>query len=204
MAVSPFEIERREFGRSFTGYKQSEVDTFLDEVRITMTELWQERGDLREEVERLSERLTRFSQMEEQLKNTLLLAQDSADKSQEQARREAEIMLTEAGQKARDIVHEAHAEQQRLESSLRNLHTVEKETRTRFRQLAEAVIANLNQSEAAADKSATTLRAAVEDARAKVEAERSKSRRPGPITGGQPDDEVVAESEHVGEFVEAE
>lgn len=161
MTLSPFEVERQEFARAAMGYKRSEVDGFLDEIRHSMVGLWQERADLREENERLSERVARFTALEEQLKNTLLLAQDSAEKATEQARREAELLMREAGQKAREIVHAAHEERQRLEAALRELHTAEQETRQRFRVLAQTVVQHLDDSQPEVSDSATTLRAIV-------------------------------------------
>lgn len=162
MTLSPFEIERQEFGRTPMGYKRREVDGFLDEVRNTLVGLWQERGDLREEVERLTERVARFTALEEQLKNTLLLAQDSAEKACEQARRESELVMREAGQKAREIVHSAHEERQRLGQALRDLQGAEQETRQRFRALAQAVLTHLGDSEVDVAERATTLRAVVQ------------------------------------------
>lgn len=161
MTLSPFEVERQEFGKAVMGYRREEVDSFLDEVRHTLQSLWQERADLREENERLNERIARFTALEEQLKNTLLLAQDSAEKAQEQARRESELLMREAGQKAREIVHAAHEERQRLESALRDLQAAEGETRQRFRALAQTVVQHLDDSKHAVADSASTLRAIV-------------------------------------------
>ncbi|MCW2961878.1 MAG: DivIVA protein [Thermoleophilia bacterium] len=67
MTLSPFEVERREFAKAPFGYKPRDVDQFLDEVHRTLSELWQERVDIREETEVLKERLTRFEQLEDQL-----------------------------------------------------------------------------------------------------------------------------------------
>jgi len=161
MTMSPFEVERQEFGRGPLGYRRKEVDRFLDEVQQTLMSLWQERSGLRETNERLEERVARFTALEEQLKNTLMLAQDSAEKACEQARRESELLMREAGQKARELVHSAHEERQRLEQSLRGLQSAEQDSRQRLRTLAQAVIGQLDESEESVSDSSTTLRAIV-------------------------------------------
>lgn len=161
MTMSPFEVERQEFGRGPWGYRRGEVDRFLDEVQQTLVGLWHERATLREENERLNERVARFTALEDQLKNTLLLAQDSAERACEQARRESELIMREAGQKAREIVHTAHEERQRLEQSLRELNSTEQDSRQRLRTLAQAVLTQLDESEEAAADGITTLRALV-------------------------------------------
>lgn len=186
MTLSPFEVERQEFGKAAMGYRRSEVDSFLDEVRQTLLGLWQERADLREENERLNERVARFTALEEQLKNTLLLAQDSAEKAQEQARRESELLMREAGQKAREIVHAAHEERQRLESALRDLQAAEGETRQRFRALAQTVVQHLDDSKHAVADSASTLRAIVHGQSKQSSHDRrpAQSRRSSELTDG--------------------
>jgi cell division initiation protein len=168
MTLSPFEVEHREFGKSPLGYRKREVDGFIDEVRATLTAMWQERADLREEVERLSERVTRYTEIEDQLKNTLILAQDSAEKATEQARRESELVLREAGQKAREIVHDSHEQQQRLERGVRELQSTEVETRQRIRSLASAMLTHLDDYEKGLGENTTTLRAIVADDTADV------------------------------------
>lgn len=162
MTLSPFEVERREFGSAPMGYRKRDVDNFVDEIHRTLRELWEERGDLREENERLKERLARFEQLEDQLKNTLLLAQDSAEKAHEQARRESELMLREAGQKSRDIVHAAHEDKQKLEMVLRDLHGAEQEARQRLRAMSGAILSHLDDTEQLVAESTGTFRAIVQ------------------------------------------
>jgi cell division initiation protein len=162
MTLSPFEVERREFGSAPMGYKKRDVDHFVDEVQRSLRDLWQERSDTREENERIKERLARFEQIEEQLKNTLLLAQDSAEKAHEQARRESELILREAGQKSRDIVHAAHEDKQRLEMVLRDLHSAEQEARQRLRSLSGAILSHLDDTEQLVAESSGNFRAIVQ------------------------------------------
>ena len=161
MTLSPFEVERREFGTAAMGYRKRDVDSFVDEVQRSLRQLWEERTDRSEELEVLKERLTRFEQLEDQLKNTLLLAQDSAEKAQEQARRESELILREAGQKSRDIVHAAHEEKQKLDLVLRDLHGAEQEARQRLRAMSGAILSHLDDTQALVNESSGTFRAIV-------------------------------------------
>ena len=162
MTLSPFEVERREFGRAPMGYRTRDVDHFIDEVQRSLRDLWQERSDTREENERLKERLARFEQIEDQLKNTLLLAQDSAEKAHDQARRESELIMREASQKSRDIVHVAHEQKQKLEMVLRDLHSAEQEARQRLRAMSGAILSHLDDTEALVAESTGTFRAIVQ------------------------------------------
>lgn len=162
MTLSPFEAERREFGRGAFGYRRRDVDHFVDEVQRSLRELWQDRSDARDEVDRLKERLASFEQLEDQLKNTLLLAQDSAEKAHEQAKRESELVMREAGLKSRDIVHAAHEEKQKLEMVLRDLHSAEQEARQRLRAMSTAILSHLDDTEALVSENTGTFRAIVQ------------------------------------------
>ena len=104
----------------------------------------------------------RFEQIEDQLKNTLLLAQDSADKAHEQARRESELLMREAGQKSRDIVHGAHEEKQKLEMVLRDLHSAEQEARQRLRAMSTAILSHLDDTEQLVAEGSSNFRAIVQ------------------------------------------
>lgn len=146
MTLSPFEAEHREFGTSPIGYRKRDVNQFVDEVQKSLQELWESRSNDREENERLKERLAQFEQLENQLKNTLLLAQDSTEKAYSQARRESDLMLKEAGQKSREIIHTAHEEKQRLEMILHDLYSAEQEARHRLRTLSRSILEHLDET----------------------------------------------------------
>lgn len=161
MTLSPFEIERREFGTAAFGYKKHEVDQFITDIHGSYGQLWEERGALREELERLHERVERYTAQEEQLVSTLRLAQDSADRATEQARKEAELVLREATQQARDIVHKAHEERQQLDTIVRELRAAEREARHRLRTFASAVLTGLDDDESTTEAQARSLRAVV-------------------------------------------
>ena len=53
MAITPAEIRHTPLRRGLFGYKRPDVDDMLDEVVDAYQELWQERVDLRDQIERL-------------------------------------------------------------------------------------------------------------------------------------------------------
>ncbi|MCW2928021.1 MAG: DivIVA family protein [Thermoleophilia bacterium] len=195
MTLSPFEAERREFGSAPLGYRKRDVDNFVDEVQRSLRELWQERGDTREENERLKERLAQFEQMEDQLKATLMLAQDSAEKAHEQARRESELMMREAGHKSRDIVHGAHEEKQRLEMVLRDLHSAEQEARQRLRAMSGAILSHLDDTETLVTESAGNFRAIVQAYPEATELQASSESRQMPAVVASTEPETITVEE---------
>lgn len=181
MTLSPFEVERQEFPRRLLGYRRDDVDAFLADVQDTLVGLWQDRTELREQMERLTERLTRYAAQEEQLQKTLSMAQESAEKATEQARREAELEVREANARAREIVHSAYEERNRLELAVQSLLAAEQEGRQRFRALGQAVITHLADTERAVSDASAAVQELASDAH---EYGRGDLRRPQtPLSG---------------------
>ena len=103
MTLTPVEIRHVRLPRG-AGYRKGAVDSLLGEIVASFEEVWRDRADLREEVERLEGDLARHRELEALLRNTLLSAERNADELRAQARREADLILEEARLKAREAV----------------------------------------------------------------------------------------------------
>ena len=58
--IRPIDIQEKEFTRAVRGYKEEEVNEFLDEITIDMERLIDELRQTREENSRLVEELERY------------------------------------------------------------------------------------------------------------------------------------------------
>ena len=90
------------------------VEQVIEEVAQSFEATWRERGELAEKVEALEKQLTELRQRESLLTQTLVAAEQAASDVREQARREAEAIVTEAHNEARAIGRTAQAERERL------------------------------------------------------------------------------------------
>ncbi len=93
MRITPMDIEQQEFSRSFRGYNEEEVDDFLDKIVKDYEELINENVKLNEEIEKMTERLKEFSEIEESLRSALLNAQKSAEEMKEKVEDETKIII---------------------------------------------------------------------------------------------------------------
>jgi cell division initiation protein len=107
--------------RTFFGYRAAPTDALLDEIVTSFEDVWRERADLADEVEKLEADLVRFRELESLLRTTLVSAEQASAQMKEQARREAELILSEAHAEARAIQRRALAENERLMSESRRL-----------------------------------------------------------------------------------
>ena len=95
MAITPAEIRHTPLRRGLFGYKRPDVDDMLDEVVDAYQELWQERVDLRDQIEDMQTEVKRVREMEDLLRRTLVSAEKNAADQKEAARKEAaQIMQT--------------------------------------------------------------------------------------------------------------
>jgi cell division initiation protein len=101
-------------GTGLLGYKRAATDTLLEEIASSFEDVWRERADLADKVEQLEADLIRFRELESLLRATLVSAERSSAEMKGQARREAELILTEAHSEAREIQRRALAENERL------------------------------------------------------------------------------------------
>jgi cell division initiation protein len=114
MALTPVEIRHVKLDRSLFGYTRGATDRLLEEIVESFEEVWRERADLEDKLERLESDISRYRDLETLLRKTLVSAERSAQELKDQARREADVYLTEAHAEARLIKQRALAEREHL------------------------------------------------------------------------------------------
>ena len=138
MALTPVEIRHLTPPRAkFRGYKTEVTDKLLDEIAASFEDVWRERADLSDRVEQLETDLIRFRELETLLRTTLVSAEQASAQTRDQARREAELILTAAHAEAREIQRRAIAENERLEQESRRLRGQLREALSAFEEPEE-------------------------------------------------------------------
>jgi cell division initiation protein len=143
MSLTPVEIRHVRLGRRPLGYDRGTTDRLLADIAASFEDVWRERADLRDEVERLESELHRQREVEEALRNTLLSAERLADELRARAHREADLIVEEARVKAREIAGGAEAECERVRGEIRRLRSVESDVRSRYRAFLAAALDRL-------------------------------------------------------------
>jgi cell division initiation protein len=152
MALTPVEIRHLTPPRTtFRGYKAAETDSLLEEIAASFEDVWRERADLADEVEQLETDLVRFRELEALLRTTLVSAEQASAQTRDQARREAELILSEAHAEAREIQRRALVENERLQHDSRRLRLQLQEALSAF---GEAETATATEASDAVDEGA--------------------------------------------------
>lgn len=106
--LTPLDIHNREFKKSMRGYDVNDVDDFLDDVIKDFEMMYKENIDLQEKIKKQDDQLQRYKEIEETLRNTMVLAQKMAEEAKRNSEKETELAIWEARKKAEQIVSGAH------------------------------------------------------------------------------------------------
>jgi cell division initiation protein len=143
MSLTPVEIRHVKLGRRLFGYERKGTDRLLADIVTSFEEVWRERADLRDEIEELGGELARQKEIEGALRNTLISAERMAEDVRGQARREADVIISEARSVARSIVSGAENEGERIHGEIRRLRTLEVDVRADYRAFLVAALDRL-------------------------------------------------------------
>lgn len=138
MSLTPLDIHNKEFSRSFRGYDEDDVNEFLDQVIKDYEALIRENKEMQAQVVSLEERLGHFSNIEETLSKTIIVAQEAADEVKNNSKKEAQLIIKEAEKNADRIINDALAKSRKVAIETEELKKQASIFRMRFRTLLEA------------------------------------------------------------------
>ncbi|UQD51637.1 septum formation initiator [Bacillus methanolicus] len=138
MPLTPLDIHNKEFSRSFRGYDEDEVNEFLDQIIKDFEMLIRENKELEDKLNEQTEKLDHFTNIEETLNKSILVAQEAAEEVKRNAQKEAKLIIKEAEKNADRIVNEALSKARKIALEIEELKKQSKVFRTRFKMLVEA------------------------------------------------------------------
>lgn len=138
MPLTPLDIHNKEFSGKFRGYDEDEVNEFLDQVVKDYEIVIREKKILEEKVEQLEEKLGHFTNIEETLNKSILVAQETAEEVKGNATKESKLIIKEAEKNADRIINEALSKSRRISMDVEELKKQAKVFRTRLKMLVEA------------------------------------------------------------------
>lgn len=107
MAITALDIKDKTFKLKFRGYSEEEVNEFLDIVVRDYEALTRQNREQDAKIKMLEEKLAYFDEMKESLSQSVILAQETAEKVKTSARTEAENLLTHANNQASLLLEES-------------------------------------------------------------------------------------------------
>ncbi|MGX7109310.1 DivIVA domain-containing protein [Facklamia miroungae] len=144
MTITPNDILEKEFNNKFRGYDPEQVNDFLDIVRVQLEKTLEENHNLSRDLTEANDKIAYFSQLQESLNSSIIIAQEAAERLKQNARKEAELILYEAESEASRVIDQANAQSNEIFEEAERLRTVTKEYRQELRNLIEGQLAIVN------------------------------------------------------------
>ncbi|KRM68640.1 DivIVA domain-containing protein [Apilactobacillus ozensis] len=108
MVLSPQDIHNKEFSTKMRGYNIDEVNDFLDQIIKDYQITLEENESLKSKNREVSKELNYFNSMKDSLNQSIIVAQEAADKLKQKSQKEASIANQEAQKKADKILDDAN------------------------------------------------------------------------------------------------
>ena len=135
--IRPIDIQEKVFTKAVRGYKEEEVNEFLDEITVDLDSLLNELRETREENSRLVNELERLKSTEGNLVETLQAAKSLMTDISASAEKRAEILLKNAELDAELMLKNAREESEALAKETKNIRARYEEFRNRYKKMLE-------------------------------------------------------------------
>jgi cell division initiation protein len=142
--ITPLDIQNKEFPKGVRGYKEEEVDSFLDLITLDFEKLMQDNRQLKESIGVLTAEVERYRGAENAVLETLEAAKALMGDISASAEKRAEILLRNAEMDAERIQREARESVERLTEESVKLRNRFGMFKSRFRSLLETELERFN------------------------------------------------------------
>lgn len=142
--ITPEEISNKEFKKGFRGYNEEEVDVFLDQLKDDYEVIVKENEAVKEKLLMYQEQVSKYSSIEETLKETLITAQSAAEDTTSAANKKARIIVQEAELQSKQIIDSANNKVVEIRNEYESLIKEFKVFRNKFKSLLEDEMQNVD------------------------------------------------------------
>ncbi len=136
--ITPLDIQNKEFSKGVRGYKEEEVDSFLDLITIDMEKLIDENQKMKAQMKAMNVDLERYKNSESAVLDTLEAAKALMNDISASAEKRAQILLKNAELEAESITREAKESVERYREEAAGLKNRVGVFKTRFRTMLES------------------------------------------------------------------
>lgn len=136
--LTPIDIEMKEFKKvAIRGYSINDVNEFLDEVLKSYEIIHRENIELKNKMDLLNENISYYKSMEETLKNTLVLAEKTAQETKAAAYQKSEQIIKEGAFKSDQMIQDARQEVYEITKQMNDLQKQYKYAKIQIKKMLE-------------------------------------------------------------------
>lgn len=134
--LTPVDIQQKHF-KNGLGYDKKDVNAFFEEVSRSYSELYRSNAELKDKVMTLTDTIQHYKATESELSKTLLIAEKNSEESKTNAEKTAKNIEAEARSRANEIVKDAQAECEALQTAIEELTSNYAEYKIKFGELIQ-------------------------------------------------------------------
>lgn len=143
--ITPLDIQNKEFKRSFRGYNAKSVDEFLDDIVEDYERTYKENIELKDKVAILTDQIRQFNTLQDTLKDTLVVAQTTADEVTTSARSKANLIVEEAELNGKVILDKVKEDVRRINNEYDQLKKELFMFKTRYRSFIQSQLLTVDE-----------------------------------------------------------
>ncbi|WP_461218415.1 DivIVA domain-containing protein [Lapidilactobacillus salsurivasis] len=107
MALKPDDIRNKSFESKFRGWDPEQVKPFLTQLATELGELQEKNQQLTQSLKESQERVAYFTDLKDALNQSIIVAQNAADRVKNNAQHEADMIKTDAEKQSKQMLTEA-------------------------------------------------------------------------------------------------
>ena len=119
--ITPLDIENKKFSRKLMGYREDEVEDFLERIIDDYEKLYRENIELKDRINSLNESIQHYKSIEETLQNALVIAQSTGEDIKRNAYISAENIIKDADLKSTQLIDAANREVVKIKTEYEEL-----------------------------------------------------------------------------------
>lgn len=119
--ITPMDIHNKTFSKGLRGYSEEEVNDFLRQIVTDYEQIYREHREMEEEMDQMKVKLANYEKISDTMTATLQLAKDTAENVKKNAKRNADILISNAKMEGARQVKDAEDYRRRLAETM--IHT---------------------------------------------------------------------------------
>jgi cell division initiation protein len=144
MRITPLDIRKQPFRKTFQGFDPDQVNSFLEMVAAEFETIFRSNDELATKLKLTESELEHYKKIEKTLNETLLTAQRATDEARVNAQKEAELIIKDAQIRASRYEDESRHRVHGLEGELVTLKNQRDSFLARFRSMLKTQLELLN------------------------------------------------------------
>ncbi|MBO5008899.1 MAG: DivIVA domain-containing protein [Clostridia bacterium] len=121
--ITPMDLRTKTFKKAINGYDKKEIDDYMELLLADYEKIYKQSVETTDKINTLTKLLDSYKAMEDTMKNSLIVAQTTAEELTKNAREKADLTIEEANVKAKEIIAEANGEVSKIQAQIAELKT---------------------------------------------------------------------------------